>query len=346
MLVRAQQLAKKERVVILAIETSCDETSAAVVVNGTEVLSNVVATQIEIHKRFGGVVPEVASRNHVMSINSVIDEAIQKAKLTLSDVDAIAVTYGAGLVGALLVGVSAAKALAYALGVPLIAVNHIKGHIAANFVTHTALKPPFICLIVSGGHTAIVRVDTHTDFTLLGSTRDDAIGEAYDKVARVLGLGYPGGPAIEKVSEGVIGDIEFIKVDSFAASLDSSYSGLKTAVINYINNHRQAGATLDIPNICASFQKQACDGLINKTILAAKGQGLKHITLAGGVAANKYLRKTLTDRAAIDGIEVLAPEFCMCTDNAVMIGALAYFNLFAGVGISELTLKAEPSIEL
>ena len=343
---RIAELKNKKQITILAIESSCDETSAAVVVSGTKLLSQVIATQIDIHKRFGGVVPEVASRNHIMSINSVVDSAIKEAGIELKDIDAIAVTYGAGLVGALLVGVSVAKALAYSLDVPLIAVNHIKGHIAANFITHNALKPPFICLIVSGGHTAIVRVDSYTSFTLLGQTQDDAIGEAYDKVARVLGLGYPGGPAIEKMATQGKANIEFVKRSSLSTGLDSSYSGLKTAVINYINNKRQNGQDLDVEDICASFQSQACDGLIEKTVRACRQEGLKVITLAGGVAANKYLRENLRARAEEQGISVLAPEFVMCTDNAAMIGALAYFNLLDDIGISDLTLKAEASIEL
>ncbi|MCL2539900.1 MAG: tRNA (adenosine(37)-N6)-threonylcarbamoyltransferase complex transferase subunit TsaD [Firmicutes bacterium] len=343
---QAGKLKSKEKVTILAVETSCDETSAAVVVNGRTVLSNVVASQIEVHKRFGGVVPEVASRNHIMCINNVVDEAIVKAGIKLNDIDAIAVTYGAGLVGALLVGVSTAKAFAYALGVPLIAVNHIKAHIAANYVEHSGLKPPFICLVVSGGHTAIVKVTSPTHFELLGQTQDDAIGECYDKVARVLGLGYPGGPIIERTAAGGAGDIVFVRQDSFGKSCDTSFSGLKTAVINYINSKRQAGAELDMANICASFQAAACNGLIEKTVKAAKDYGLKTICLAGGVAANKYLRNGLAERAAKEGIEVLAPTMAMCTDNAAMIGALGYFNLLAGVGISELSLKAEPNIEL
>ncbi len=342
---KVEKLRTQKVVRILAIETSCDETSVAVVQNGRTVLSNVVSSQIEIHKRFGGVVPEVASRNHIMSINSVLEEALHQAKLTLADIDAIAVTQGAGLVGALLVGVSAAKALSFAARKPLIAVNHIKGHIAANFVAHPDLKPPFCCLIVSGGHTAIVRVTDFNRFELLGTTQDDAIGEAYDKVARVLGLGYPGGPQVDKLAKGVKPELKFLRAIPFPDSFDMSYSGLKTAVINYINSQNQAGKSLDIPQICASFQSAAVGMLVKKSLAACRKFGLNTIALAGGVAANSYLRETLTAEAKKQGIAVRFPPVDLCGDNAAMIGSLAFWNLQTE-DPAELNISALPSIAL
>lgn len=345
-MVRKVEKMRTQKVVrILAVETSCDETSVAVVENGRKVLSNVVSSQIEIHKRFGGVVPEVASRNHIMSINAILEEALSEAKLSLKDIDAVAVTQGAGLVGALLVGVSAAKALSFAARKPLIAVNHIKGHIAANFVAHPDLKPPFCCLVVSGGHTAIVKVTDFNKFELLGTTQDDAIGEAYDKVARVLGLDYPGGPQIDKLAKGVNPKLKFMRTIPFPNTFDMSYSGLKTAVINYINSQNQAGKTLDIPQICASFQSEAVDMLVEKALTACQKFGLKTIALAGGVAANSYLRDTLSAKATEQGIEVRFPPLDLCGDNAAMIGSLAFFNLQTE-DPAELSISALPSIPL
>lgn len=342
---KIEELRKQKVVRILAIETSCDETSVAIVENGRNVLSNIISSQIDIHTRFGGVVPEVASRNHILSINPIIEQALKQANLTLKDIDAIAVTQGAGLVGALLVGVSTAKALAFSLDKPLIAVNHIKGHIAANFIEHKNLEPPFCCLIVSGGHTAIVKVDSYNSFKLIGSTQDDAIGEAFDKVARVVGLGYPGGPKIDKISKGVNANIEFLKHDTFENSYDVSYSGLKTAVINYVHSQQQAGNSLDIPQICASFQKQAVDMLVRKALRACKENGLSVLTLAGGVASNSYLREELQKCGKEFGINVKFPSPILCTDNAAMIGALGYFNMLTEEP-AELNISAKPSIPL
>lgn len=338
-------LRTKDVVRILAVESSCDETSVAVVENGRKVLSNVVSSQIDIHTRFGGVVPEIASRNHILAINPVLEEALKQANCTLDDIDAVAVTQGAGLVGALLVGVTSAKALAYASKKPLIAVNHIKGHIAANYIAHSDLKPPFACLITSGGHTAIVKVTDYNKFSLLGTTQDDAIGEAFDKVARIVGLGYPGGPKIDKISKGVNGNIEFIKNDPFEDTFDVSYSGLKTAVINYVHSLSQAGKEIDTANICASFQKQAVEMLVKKAISACKKYELKTLVLAGGVAANSYLRESVTNYAQKENIAVKFPPLELCGDNAAMIGCLAYFNLLTD-DPADLSLSAKPSIPI
>ena len=342
---KVQELRTKKSVKILAIESSCDETSVAIVENGRNVLSNVISSQIDIHTRFGGVVPEIASRNHILAINPILEQALKEAKLNLNDIDAIAVTQGAGLVGALLVGVTSAKALSYALKKPLIAVNHIKGHISANFIAHKDLKPPFICLITSGGHTAIVKVCDYNKFNLIGSTQDDAIGEAFDKVARIVGLGYPGGPKIDKMAQGEKGDIIFVKHDAFENSFDVSYSGLKTAVINYVHQKEQKGEKLDVKNICASFEHQAVDMLTEKAIKACVQEELKTIVLAGGVAANSYLRNSLTELGKKHNIEVKFPPLNLCGDNAAMIGSLAYFNLLTD-DPADLSLTAKPNIPL
>ena len=345
MLNKLQTLRTQKTVRILAIESSCDETSVAIVENGRNVLSNIVSSQIEIHTRFGGVVPEIASRNHILAINPILEEALEKAKCTLDDIDAIAVTQGAGLVGALLVGVTSAKALSYATKKPLIAVNHIKGHIAANFIAHKDLKPPFICLITSGGHTAIVKVVDYNKFSMIGTTQDDAIGEAFDKVARIVGLGYPGGPKIDKMAKGEKGTIEFVKHDAFENSFDVSYSGLKTAVINYVHTMEQRGEKLDIKNICASFEHQAVEMLTKKAIKACLQENIKTVVLAGGVAANSYLRENITKLAKENGIEVLFPPIELCGDNAAMIGSLAYFNLLSDEP-AKLDMTAKPNIPL
>ena len=340
-----EQLKMKKDVLVLGIESSCDETSIAVVKNGREVLSNTVATQIDIHTRFGGVVPEVASRNHVEAINNVLQTSLDEAGITLNDVDAIAVTYGAGLIGALMVGVSFAKSLAYALNKPLIAVNHIKGHMSANYIEHKDLEPPFIGLVVSGGHTAIVEVQDYVNQKLIGSTLDDAIGEAYDKVARVIGLGYPGGPKVDKCSKEGKNNIKFTK-DNLKNSFDSSFSGLKTAVINFVNSLNQKGKPLPINDICASFQAQAVDGLVEKTIKACKKYNYKKLCVAGGVSANSYLRQKLIEKGEKEGINVYMPSLKLCTDNAAMIASLGYFNLMNDVGLSDLDLDAVSNIEV
>ncbi|MBR2467462.1 MAG: tRNA (adenosine(37)-N6)-threonylcarbamoyltransferase complex transferase subunit TsaD [Clostridia bacterium] len=337
---------KNKDILILGIESSCDETSMAVVKNGREVLSNVIASQIDIHKRFGGVVPEVASRNHLMAVNNVLTEALEKANVTLKDIDAIAVTYGAGLMGALMVGVTYAKSLAFALDIPLIKVNHIKGHISANYIATPTLEPPFMALVVSGGHTAIVKVADYTSNQLVGSTVDDAIGEAYDKVAKVLGLGYPGGPVIDKTAKEGEADLKFVRSDALKSTYNFSYSGLKTAVINYLHNLEQHGKTPNIPNVCASFQAEAVDVLVEKSIKACKKFKMKTLAVAGGVAANSYLRKELTAAGEKNGIQVLFPPMVLCTDNAAMIGAEGYFSLINGVNLADTELTATPNLHL
>lgn len=345
MLKVCEQLKKKSEVLILGIESSCDETSIAVVKNGREVLSNTVSSQIDIHTRFGGVVPEVASRNHIEAINSVLSTSLSEAGVKLEDIDAIAVTYGAGLIGALMVGVSFAKALAYALNKPLIAVNHIKGHMSANYIEHKDLKPPFVGLIVSGGHTAIVEVQDYVNQKLIGSTLDDAIGEAYDKVARVIGLGYPGGPKVDKCAKEGINNIKFVK-DALKNSFDCSFSGLKTAVINYVNSLNQKNKGIPVNDICASFQAQAVDGLVERALKACKKYNYKKLCVAGGVSANSYLRERLMTRGKQEGIEIFVPSLKLCTDNAAMIASLGYFNLMNNVGISDIDLDAVSNIEI
>ncbi len=343
---KIENIKTKKDIIILAVESSCDETAIAIVKNGREVLANSVATQIEIHKRFGGVVPEVASRNHVNAINNVLNDALNNANLSLNDIDAIAVTYGAGLMGALLVGVNFAKSLAYALQKPLIAVNHIWGHIAANYIEHTSLKPPFICLVVSGGHTAILNCTSYTSFEKIGSTLDDAVGECFDKVARVLGIGYPGGPKIDKIAKEGQPTIKFLESDALKNTYNISYSGLKTAVINYLHKKEQLNEDINIADVCASFQTEAFTPLINKIIKAAKTNNLNKIVVAGGVSANSYLRENLQNECNKNNIELFFPNLSLCTDNAAMIGAQAYYNLINNIGLSDLSLSAQPSLKL
>lgn len=329
---------------ILGIESSCDETAASVVADGREVLSNVINTQIDTHKLYGGVVPEIASRKHIETIDAVVDEALEKAGVTLSDIEAIAVTNGPGLVGALLVGVSCAKALAYGAKKPLVPVHHIKGHIMANFLAHKSLEPPFVCLVASGGHSHIVNVKGYTDFEILARTRDDAAGEAYDKVARVLGLGYPGGPKIDALArEGNGESIVFPRVKM--ENLDFSFSGVKTAVINYLHKKEQVGEEVNKKDVAASFQEAVTDVLCEHTIEAAKSVNSKIITIAGGVAANSRLREKMTQMAQKDGISVLYPPPVLCTDNAAMIACAGYFAYENGVR-AELNLNAVPSLQL
>ena len=317
----------KKDIYILGVESSCDETSVAVVKNGREILSNVINSQIDIHKLYGGVVPEIASRNHVMNIDSVYNEALKQAGLTIDDIDAIAVTYGAGLLGALIVGVNFAKALAYSTGKPLIAVNHIEGHIAANYIAHSNLTPPFACLIVSGGHTALVEIEDYNKRRLIGTTTDDAIGEAFDKVARECGLMYPGGPNVQKQAENGTANITFTNMlKEKITDFNFSYSGLKTAVINYIHNHKQKNEKINIPDICASFQNEAVMQAVNKSIFALKKFGYKKIVLAGGVSANTYLREKMTEEAEKISAEVYFPPLKLCTDNAAMIASMGYYN--------------------
>ncbi|AEG16500.1 O-sialoglycoprotein endopeptidase [Desulfofundulus kuznetsovii DSM 6115] len=329
---------------ILAIETSCDETSAAVVADGVEVLSNIISSQVDVHRKFGGVVPEVASRKHLELINHVIKEALDQAGLDFGDLDAVAVTHGPGLVGALLVGVAAAKAVAFALDIPLIAVNHLEGHIYANFLVRPGLPFPLICLVVSGGHTDLVLVLHHGDYRLLGSTRDDAAGEAFDKVARVLELGYPGGPAIERLArEGNEEAIDFPR--AYLNGLDFSFSGLKTAVLQYLHRCRQRGEEVNLADVAASFQKAVVDVLVDKTVEAARNYNCPTIILAGGVAANGRLRAALASRACQEGREVFYPPPVFCTDNAAMIGCAAYYKYLRG-DLAPLTLNAVPGLPL
>ena len=337
---------KNTDILVLGIESSCDETSIAVVKNGREVLSNVIASQIDIHKRFGGVVPEVASRNHLMAIDNVLTEALDKAGVTLNDIHAIAVTYGAGLMGALMVGVTYAKSLAFALDLPLIKVNHIKGHISANYIATPTLTPPYNALIVSGGHTAIVKVADYVNNELIGSTVDDAVGEAYDKVAKVLGLGYPGGPVIDKMAKQGNPTIKFIKHDALKNSFNFSYSGLKTAVINYLHNLEQHGKEPNVADVCASFQAEAVGALVEKSIKACKKTKVKTLAVAGGVAANSYLREQLKLTGEQNGITVLFPPMVLCTDNAAMIAAEGYFSLISGAGLADSGLTATPNLHL
>ncbi len=340
------KLQNKEVVTVLGIESSCDETAAAVVRNGREVLSSVISTQIEIHRRFGGVVPEVASRNHTMAINSVIDEALKKANLTLNDIDAIAVTYGAGLVGALMVGVTTAKALSYATNIPLIKVNHIEGHISANLVAFPSLEPPFFALVASGGHTSLLDVEDYNSYRLLGSTKDDAIGEAFDKTARLLGLPYPGGPEVDRLAKLGKNNIRFFHANKGVnKDFSLSYSGLKTAVVNYIHNARQRGEEIVVEDVCASLTHSAVDILVDTAIRACKECGRETMVLAGGVASNSYLRQRLLEEGEKAGVTVLVPPPVYCTDNAVMIASRAYFSIRKGEDLADLTLTATPSLK-
>ena len=316
---------------ILAIESSCDETAAAVVENGRKVLSNIISSQIELHKLYGGVVPEIASRKHIEKINQVIEAALDEAEMTLDDIDAIGVTYGPGLVGALLVGVAEAKAIAYAKKLPLVGVHHIEGHISANYIEYPDLEPPFLCLVVSGGHTHLVMVEEYGKYRILGRTRDDAAGEAFDKVARAIGLGYPGGPKIDKISqEGNPKAIAFPKAHVADAPLDFSFSGVKSAVLNYINGCAMKKESFSRADVAASFQAAVVDVLVEHAMKAAEMYHVKKIAVAGGVAANNGLRTAM--KAACDerGIRFYRPSPIFCTDNAAMIGAAAYYEYLAG----------------
>ena len=326
-------------IIILGIESSCDETSVAVVKNGREVLSNVINTQISIHELYGGVVPEIASRNHVENISPVMKEALKEANIKIDDVDGIACTYGPGLVGALLVGVSYAKALSYAANKPLIGVNHIQGHIAANYITYKELKPPFLTLLISGGNTQLVLVKDYTEFEILGKTRDDAVGEAYDKIARVIGLGYPGGPKMDKLAQEGTPNIVLPKVH--IDGLDFSFSGLKTAIINL--HHK----TPDInkADLAASFEKDVAEILLENTKKAVKETNINKIALAGGVSANSYIRKAFKELEEKENIKVYYPELKLCTDNAAMIASAGYYNFLKG-NFSDLKLNAVPNLKL
>ena len=331
---------------ILAIESSCDETAAAVVKNGREVLSNVISSQIALHTLYGGVVPEIASRKHVEKIIPVIHEALKEAQVKKEELDAIAVTYGPGLVGALLVGVNAAKAMAFALNKPLIGVHHIEGHVAANFIEHPDLEPPFACLVVSGGHTHLIEVLDYGQFNIIGHTRDDAAGEAFDKVARAIGLGYPGGPKIDKkAKEGNPEAIPFPKAKVNDAPYDFSFSGLKSAVLNYLNHAKMAGETVNDADLAASFQKAVVDVLTEHSMAFVKERGYKKFAAAGGVASNSALRASLETACQKAGVDFYVPSPILCTDNAAMIGCAGYYEFLKGARAG-LDLNAVPNLKL
>lgn len=339
-------MSETKDVLILAIESSCDETAAAVVKNGREVLSNIISSQIEIHKLYGGVVPEIASRKHIEKINQVIEEALEEAKVTLDDIDAIGVTYGPGLVGALLVGVAEAKAIAYAKNIPLVGVHHIEGHISANYIENKELEPPFACLVVSGGHTHLVRVKDYGEYEILGRTRDDAAGEAFDKVARAIGLGYPGGPKIEKLSkEGNPDAIAFPRAHIADSQYDFSFSGVKSAVLNYINGCEMKKEEYNRADIAASFQKAVTDVLTENAMRAVDEFGMDTLAIAGGVASNGTLRNAMKEACEKKGIKFYHPSPIFCTDNAAMIGVAAYYEYQKGTRHG-WDLNAVPNLKL
>lgn len=336
----------KDNVLILSIESSCDETAAAVVENGRNVLSNVISSQIEIHKQFGGVVPEVASRKHIENINDVVAEALKNANVSHEQIDAIAVTYGPGLVGALLVGVNFAKGLSYAWGKPLIGVNHIEGHICANYIENKDLQPPFICMVASGGHSHLVYVKDYGVYEIMGRTRDDAAGEAFDKIARAIGLGYPGGPLIDKTAKsGNKEAIKFPRVIINDETLDFSFSGLKSSVLNYLHNKEQKNEKIAIEDVAASFQEAVVDVLVLKTIKAAKMKKCHIVALAGGVASNSRLREMLQDECSKLSYKFTKPSPILCTDNAAMIGCAGYYK-FLNKQYADFSLNAIPNLEL
>ena len=336
----------EKEITILGIESSCDETAAAVVVSGRKVLSNEISSQIDIHTLYGGVVPEIASRKHVERINQVIREALRRADRGLSDLDAIAVTYGPGLVGALLVGVSAAKAISFASGIPLIGVHHIEGHISANYIAAPDLEPPFLCLVVSGGHTHLVIVRDYGKYEILGRTMDDAAGEAFDKVARAVGLGYPGGPKIDKAArEGNPDAIHFPRGKVEDSAYDFSFSGLKSAVLNYLNTEAMAGRSVCVPDVAASFQKSVVEVLVGHAMAAAEKYHCRKFALAGGVASNTALRAAAKEACKERGITFYCPPPILCTDNAAMIGCAGYYDYLRGIR-SGLDLNAVPPLAL
>lgn len=326
-------------IITLGIESSCDETSVAIVKNGREVITNIINTQIEIHKQFGGVVPEIASRKHIENISDVTKQALKEANMNFNDIDIVACTYGPGLVGALLVGVGYAKALSFALNKPLIGVNHIEGHIAANYITFKELKPPFLCLVISGGHTHLVYIKDYTEFEILGKTRDDAIGEAYDKVARVIGLEYPGGPKIDKLAKDGQANIKL--PETYFDNLDFSFSGIKTAVLNL--NHKDSN--INKADLCASFEKTTTDMLVNNTKKAIEQLKVDKIALAGGVSANSYIRERFKILGEESNVNIYYPELKLCTDNAAMIASAGYYNFMEGK-TSGLDLNAVPNLKI
>ena len=339
-------MSEKEDVLILAIESSCDETAAAVVKNGREVLSNVINTQIAIHTEYGGVVPEIASRKHIENINPVIRKALEDAGVTLDDIDAIGVTYGPGLVGALLVGVAEAKAIAFAKNKPLVGVHHIEGHISANYVENKELEPPFVALVVSGGHTHLVKVNDYGEYEIVGRTRDDAAGEAFDKVARAIGLVYPGGPKIDKIAkEGNPDAIVFPRAHVDDAPYDFSFSGIKSAVLNYINSANMQGKEINRADVAASFQKAVVDALVSRAVRLTKECGMDKLAIAGGVASNSALRAAIQEECTKNNIRFYSPSPILCTDNAAMIGAAAYYEYIKGVRHG-YDLNAIPNLKL
>lgn len=336
----------EEDVYILAIESSCDETAAAVVKNGREVLSNVIYSQIDLHTLYGGVVPEIASRKHIEKINQVIESALEQAHITLEEITAIGVTYGPGLVGALLVGVAEAKAIAYAAKKPLVGVHHIEGHVSANFIEHPELEPPFVCLIVSGGHTHLVIVKDYGEFEIIGRTRDDAAGEAFDKVARAVGLGYPGGPKVDRTAkEGNPHAMEFPRAKVEGAPYDFSFSGLKSSVLNYINHAQMRKEEIYVPDLVASFQNAVVEALVSRAVLAAKEYGYDKLAIAGGVASNSALRAAMKEACEKENIQFYYPSPIYCTDNAVMIGVAAYYEYINGTRHG-WDLNAVPNLKL
>lgn len=339
-------MSEKKEITILAIESSCDETAAAVVRNGRTVLSNIISSQIDLHKLYGGVVPEIASRKHIEKINQVIEEALCEADCSLDDIDAIGVTYGPGLVGALLVGVAEAKAIAYARNLPLIGVHHIEGHISANYIENKELEPPFLCLVVSGGHTHLVCVEGYGKYRILGKTKDDAAGEAFDKVARAIDLGYPGGPKIDKLAkEGNPDAIDFPRAQVGDSVYDFSFSGVKSAVLNYINGCKMKQAEYNRADIAASFQKAVTDVLVDHAMAGVENYGLKKLAIAGGVASNSALRAAMRKACEERGIEFYYPSPILCTDNAAMIGAAAFYDYQNGIR-SGWDLNAVPNLKL
>lgn len=338
--------AEKKDILILAIESSCDETAASVVRNGREVLSNVISSQIALHTQFGGVVPEIASRKHIEKINQVITRALDDAGVILDDITAIGVTYGPGLVGALLVGVAEAKAIAYAAKKPLVGVHHIEGHVSANYIEHPDLEPPFVCLIVSGGHTHLVIVKDYGEFEIIGRTRDDAAGEAFDKVARAVGLGYPGGPKVDKTAkEGNPHAMEFPRAKVEDAPYDFSFSGLKSAVLNHINRAKMTGEEIHVPDLAASFQNAVVEALVSRAVLAAKEYGYDKLAIAGGVASNSALRAAMQQACDREGLRFYHPSPIFCTDNAAMIGVAAYYEYQKGTRHG-WDLNAVPNLKL
>ncbi len=336
----------KKDIYILGIESSCDETAASVVRNGRDVLSNIISSQIDIHTVYGGVVPEIASRLHCENINGVIRLALSEAGMDFSDIDALAVTAGPGLVGALLIGVSEAKALSYAIRKPLVAVHHIEGHVAANYISHKELEPPYVCLIVSGGHTHLCLVKDFESYEIIGRSVDDAVGEAFDKVARAIGLGYPGGPKIDRAAkDGNADSIDFPIGEVRDRPYDFTFSGLKSAVLNHINRANMTGEGVNVPDIAASFQRAAITPLVDRTIACAKERGIDVVALAGGVSANSELRRRMKEACEAEGISCCYPEPVFCTDNAAMIAAAAYHRYLAGE-LAGLDLNAAPNLKL